>query len=339
MCLLLGGRRYNQDFQVCEVSEPLLGADFFAHHGMAIDFKTRRLISMDGHYISCRVSSADASDAVMGLHKDNPYDALLAEFPELLVQQFTGSNKHGVEHFIVTEGPPVFAKARRLDPDKLKAAEEKFRDMEADGIVRRSNSPWASPLHMVPKADGSWRPCGDFRRLNKITTDDRYPLPHIQTFADKLAGAKWFSKVDLYRGYHNVPMEAASIPKTAVITPFGLFEFLRMPFGLKNAAQVFQRLMDGILRGLTCAFVYLDDVLVASATSSNIWPTCETSSLFSLPMASSSTQPSVCWEFESWISSVTGSVLLATAPCPSASRPSRTSRFLPQRPLCNAFLA
>jgi len=266
MCLLLGGRRYNQDFQVCEVSEPLLGADFFAHHGMAIDFKTQRLISMDGHYISCRVSSADASDAVMGLHKDNPYDALLAEFPELLVQQFTGSNKHGVEHFIVTEGPPVFAKARRLDPDKLKAAEEKFRDMEADGIVRRSNSPWASPLHMVPKADGSWRPCGDFRRLNKITTDDRYPLPHIQTFADKLAGAKWFSKVDLYRGYHNVPMEAASIPKTAVITPFGLFEFLRMPFGLKNAAQVFQRLMDGILRGLTCAFVYLDDVLVASAT-------------------------------------------------------------------------
>jgi hypothetical protein len=87
----------------------------------------------------------------------------------------------------------------------------------------------------------------------------------IQTFADKLDGAKWFLKVDLYRGYHNVPMERSSIPKTAIVTPFGLFKFLRMPFVLKNAAQVFQRLLDGILRSLTCAFVYLDDVLIASA--------------------------------------------------------------------------
>jgi hypothetical protein len=262
--LTFNNRRFQQEFQICEVSEPLLGADFLAHHEMAIDFKTKRLLSFDGHAISCHASSKGNHNTVMGMHKNNPFDNLLAEFPELLVQKFTSSQKHGVEHYILTEGPPVYSKARRMEPDKLAAAEEEFRKMENAGIIRRSNSPWSSPLHMVKKSDGSWRPCGDFRRLNKVTTDDRYPLPHIQTFGDKLNGAKFFSKVDLYRGYHNVPMERSSIPKTAIITPFGLFEFIRMPFGLKNAAQAFQRLMDSILRDLTCVFVYLDDILIAS---------------------------------------------------------------------------
>ena len=136
--------------------------------------------------------------------------------------------------------------------------------MEQLGIVRRSDSPWASPLHVVPKADGSWRPCGDYRRLNSITEDDRYPLPHLQDFNARLSGMQIFSVIDLVKGFHQIPMSESDIPKTAIITPFGLFEFLRMPFGLKNAAQAFQRLMDGMLRDITFAFVYLDDILVAS---------------------------------------------------------------------------
>ena len=124
-------------------------------------------------------------------------------------------------------------------------AKEEFIKMEKLGIVRRSASPWASPLHVVPKADGSWRPCGDYRRLNTVTTDDRYPLPHIQDFNGHLSGTTVFSVVDLVKGFHQIPMAEEDIPKTAIITPFGLFEFLRMPFGLKNAAQAFQRLMDG----------------------------------------------------------------------------------------------
>ena len=108
---------------------------------------------------------------------------------------------------------------------------------------------------------------GDYRRLNASTDDDRYPLPHIQDFNNHLAGCTVFSKIDLVRGYHQIPMAPSSIAKTAVITPFGLWEFLRMPFGLKNAAQSFQRLMDGILRDVRFAFVYLDDILVASRSS------------------------------------------------------------------------
>ncbi|GFN91724.1 Pol polyprotein [Plakobranchus ocellatus] len=132
------------------------------------------------------------------------------------------------------------------------------------GIVRRLKSAWSSPLHIVPKSDGTWRPCGDYRRLNASTDDDRYPLPHIQDFNNHLTGCRVFSKIDLIRGYHQIPMAPSSIAKTAVVTPFGLWEFLRMPFGLKNAAQSLQRLMDGVLRDVSFAFVYLDDILVAS---------------------------------------------------------------------------
>ena len=138
--------------------------------------------------------------------------------------------------------------------------------MEKQGIVRRSNSNWASPLHMVKKSDGTWRPCGDYRRLNTQTKPDLYTCPNIADLTARLEGCTIFTKLDLRKGYHQVPVEASSVPKTAIITPFGLFEYLRMPFGLRNAGQTFQRLMDEVLAGLDYCFVYLDDVLVASKT-------------------------------------------------------------------------
>ena len=168
-------------------------------------------------------------------------EKLLKEFPGL-TNSGNGSPhpKHGVQHVIETTGRPVFARHRRLDPDKLKTAKEEFRKLELAGIIRRSDSPWASPLHMVKKSDGTWRPCGDYRRLNNITTPDRYPLPNMQDLGHKLAGCRVFSRLDLVKGYHQVPVADADVPKTAIITPFGLYEYLYMPFGLKNAAQSFQ---------------------------------------------------------------------------------------------------
>jgi Reverse transcriptase (RNA-dependent DNA polymerase) len=112
----------------------------------------------------------------------------------------------------------------------------------------------------VRKKDSSWRPCGDFRRLNLITTANKYLLPNMADFAARLDVCKVFSKLDLNKGYLQVPVAEADIPKTALITPFGLFKFVRMPFALKNAGMMFQRMMDAIFADLPFVFIYLDDV-------------------------------------------------------------------------------
>ena len=169
---------------------------------------------------------------------------------------------HGLRHHLLTNpGPPFFAKPWRLDQEKLAAAKDKFSAMEKAGIIRRSTSPWSSPLHMVEKKDRGSRPCGDYRRLNNVTVPDRYPLPHIADFTSQIAGSSVFSWLDLQKGYYQIPMASEDVPKTMIITPF---ELLRLPFGLWNARNTFQRMMDQILGNLPYCFVYIDDILVFS---------------------------------------------------------------------------
>ncbi|XP_061887077.1 uncharacterized protein LOC133638459 isoform X5 [Entelurus aequoreus] len=263
------GRKFQWDFIIAAITVPIIGADFLCANGLLVDVANRRLIdAVSFSTFTCKAGGLGPLTHANYLVSGDVFQRLLADFPSLITPAFsTADTKHGVEHFIPTVGPPVFARAHRLDAAKSTIAKEEFATMERLGIVRRSNSPWASPLHMVPKSDGSWRPCGDFRRLNNITTHDRYPIPHIQDSSARLAGAAIFSKVDLVRGYHQVPVRAEDVPKTAVVTPFGLFEFLHMSFGLKGAAQTFQRLMDSVLCGLNFVFVYLDDILVASPSA------------------------------------------------------------------------
>ena len=121
---------------------------------------------------------------------------------------------------------------------------------------------------MVPKANGEWRPCGDYRRLNQRTIPDKYPIPFLTDCTAKVSGCSIFSKVDLIRGYFQVPVHPDSIPKTAIVTPFGSFEFLRMSFGLRNAAQTFMKVMHKALHDMNFVFVYLDDVLIFSRSVS-----------------------------------------------------------------------
>ena len=255
-------------FILAAVSKPILGIDFLAAHRLLVDpFARAVLFASSLEPVGRTVASVPSRFAASISHIAPAVRTLLASFPSIVGDgKGTPQPRHGVRHFVETSGRPVFAKARRLDPDKLKIAEAEFRSLEAAGIVRRSNSPWSSPLHMVPKPDGSWRPCGDYRRLNTVTKPDRYPLPSMLDLSAKLHGCKFFSCVDLVKGYHQIPMAAEDVEKTAIITPFGLFEYLFMPFGLTNAAQSFQRLMDKLFRHLPFVFTYLDDHLIASRT-------------------------------------------------------------------------
>jgi len=283
MTLSFHGRRFDWTFLLADVQFPIIGVDFLRKHRLLVDPANNMLVdtaSLQSFATVAAVgeppppprssaspSSSPSAAAAVQVSPSSPSwcKVFLEEFSDVVnSSKSLPAASTGVLHHIQTKGPPLACRFRRLDGVKLQAARAEFMQLEKEGIVRRSSSPWSSPLHMVPKSDGTWRPCGDFRRLNLVTVPDSYPLPNMQDFSLQAAGCTIFSKIDLRQGYHQVAVNPEDIPKTAIATPFGLFEYLRMPFGLRNAGNTFQRHMDRVLAGLPRVFAYLDDVLVGS---------------------------------------------------------------------------
>lgn len=174
------------------------------------------------------------------------------------------------KHRIITDvdARPIRQNPYRVAPKEREAIQRQVKTMLEDGVIRPSNSPWASPVVLVKKKDGSLRFCVDYRKLNQVTKKDVYPLPRIDDSLDRLRNACYFSSMDLKSGYWQIEVDERDREKTAFVTPDGLYEFQVLPFGLCSAPATFQRLMDTVLSGLkwqTC-LVYLDDVIVFSAT-------------------------------------------------------------------------
>jgi len=174
-----------------------------------------------------------------------------------------------VKHSIETgDARPVRQRLRRSSPQQREEVERQVQELLAKGLIQPSDSPWASPVVLVSKKDGSKRLCLDYRSLNDVTRKDAYPLPRIDDSLDSLGNAKYFSTLDLAAGYWQVEMDDDARNKSAFITHSGLYAWNVLPFGLCNAPSTFERLMERVLAGLRweTLLVYLDDVIVFGKT-------------------------------------------------------------------------
>nr|GFB62612.1 putative reverse transcriptase domain-containing protein [Tanacetum cinerariifolium] len=172
---------------------------------------------------------------------------IVSEFPEVFPDELPGIPPvHEVEFNIelIPGAEPISKAPYRMALVKLKELKDQLQELLERGFIRPSVSPWGAPILFVKKMDGSMRLCIDYRELNKITIQNRYPLPRIDDLFDQLQGAMHFSKIDLRSGYHQLRVKEQDISKTAFRTRYGHYEFTVMPFGLTNAPAVFMDLMN-----------------------------------------------------------------------------------------------
>ncbi|XP_050339479.1 uncharacterized protein LOC126765838 [Bactrocera neohumeralis] len=221
-------------FVIADVTQAIIGADFLSHYDILPDLNRRCLLdrktAVKSFYTVARINVSNIST----ISSARDFINSVREFSDV---------------------------TRPVAPDSTTKSTLVHRKLD---ICRPSSSNWASPLHMVRKADGSWRPCGDYRALNAVTVPDKYPLPFLHDFSNTFAENSIFSKIDLQKAFHQIPIDPNDICKTAITTLFGLYEFTHITFGLRNAAQTFQRVINEVFRGIGNVFTYLDDICVAS---------------------------------------------------------------------------
>ncbi|UYV76949.1 K02A2.6-like [Cordylochernes scorpioides] len=241
----------------------LIGLDVASLFNLLIDVKDKTIYTkFDGLQNPILVNHLEEI-------REHELKELLEHNRNVFSQHAIDLGKVAIQHKIITKSEqPISLRPYRRPLKEYEEIAEQVKELLEHKLIRISDSPWAFPVVMVPKKDGNKRMCIDYRRLNEITLDDRQPLLHIQDMFDRLHGSRFFSTLDVAWGYWQIEMDPQSIQKTAFVTNDGHYEFLVMPFGLKNAASTFQRIIQHILGELlwkgTCSFQ--DDILVYTKT-------------------------------------------------------------------------
>lgn len=197
---------------------------------------------------------------------------ILAEYRDVFPNQLPNKlpPRRDIDHRIELQqsSPPTNRGIYRMSPGELDELKAQLKELVDSGFIQPSKSPYGAPVLFVKKKDGTMRMCVDYRELNRITVKNRYPLPCVEELFDRLRGAKYFSKIDLRSGYHQVRIHPDDVHKTAFRTRYGHFEFLVLPFGLTNAPATFMHLMQSVFGPHLDKFVivFLDDILIYSKT-------------------------------------------------------------------------
>ncbi|CAB4005229.1 Retrovirus-related Pol poly from transposon, partial [Paramuricea clavata] len=188
----------------------------------------------------------------------NEYAQLFPDIPSR-----TDMISHDVD---IGDASPIKQHPYRLNPSKAKYLDQEIQYLLENDFIEHSQSSWSSPCILVPKPDGSYRMCTDYRKVNNLTKSDNFPIPRMDDCVDKIGNAKYVSKFDLLKGFWQIPLSERAKEVSAFVTPRGLYQYKVMPFGMRNSPATFQRLINQIISQIDGCEGYIDDVIIYSDT-------------------------------------------------------------------------
>jgi hypothetical protein len=247
----------------------ILGIDWLTKHNGIISCTNKTVLLTDhqGKSVSCQAQPPAQDPLVFNLVAENI--SVVEEFMDVFPEELPGMlPEREVEFYIdlIPGTAPIAKRPYHMAPTELAELKLQIVELRQKGYIRPSSSPWGAPVLFVTKKDGSMRMCIDYRSLNEVTIKNKNPLPWIDDLFDQLQGAKYFSKIDLRSGYHQLRIKEADVQKMAFVTRYGQYEFTVMPFGLTNAPAFFMNLMNKVFMEELDKFVivFIDDILIYS---------------------------------------------------------------------------